>query len=112
MGGVHMLFDGDFSDIRWKTGENRECRFVFIGRNLDKAALVEGFMKCKVEGPLRFSVGDAVECRMGAGLYKPGRVLKLWDEGNPYRIKLSDTRGTNVFGPVDEDEFVRRPCSS
>ena len=44
--GVHMLFSGGFNkDIGpWKSNEDRECRFVFIGRNLDKKLLEKGFM--------------------------------------------------------------------
>ena len=59
--GVHMLFSGGFSNevAKWKEGEKRECRFVFIGRNLDHKALENGFMDCKAE-PLRFKVGDIV----------------------------------------------------
>ena len=45
--GVHMVFSGGFVDIDWKPGEARDCRFVFIGRNLDKEALIEGFEECK-----------------------------------------------------------------
>ena len=39
--GVHMLFGGEFTrEIGlWKAGERRECRFVFIGRDLDHEAL-------------------------------------------------------------------------
>jgi G3E family GTPase len=103
--GVHMLFSGGFSGPRWRPDEARECRFVFIGRNLDKPALTEGFMRCKVEGPLRFKVGDEVEAQVGS--WQRGKILKLWDEGNPYRIELEN--GDNVFGPVDEDTFVRCP---
>ena len=44
--GVHMLFGGDFSrDIGlWKEGETRECRFVFIGRDLDHEDLEKGLL--------------------------------------------------------------------
>ena len=34
--GVGMLFNGDYSDFKWGADETRECRFVFIGRNLNK----------------------------------------------------------------------------
>ena len=39
--GVHMLFGGDFSHEigLWKDGDDRECRFVFIGRDLDHQEL-------------------------------------------------------------------------
>ena len=39
--GVHMLFSGGFNKdvVPWKKGEKRECRFVFIGRNLDHKEL-------------------------------------------------------------------------
>jgi G3E family GTPase len=43
--GVHMLFDAKF-DREWRTDENRTNTLVFIGRNLDRAALTEGFKAC------------------------------------------------------------------
>jgi G3E family GTPase len=43
--GVHMLFDGR-PDRPWKHGEARENDLVFIGRNLDRAELTEGFRRC------------------------------------------------------------------
>jgi G3E family GTPase len=39
---VHMILEGDFQRP-WKDGENRYSRLVFIGRNLDEAALRAGF---------------------------------------------------------------------
>lgn len=103
--GVHMIFSGSFSDAKWKAGEPRECRFVFIGRNLDKDALIAGVHACKVEGELRFKVGDIVEANVGK--WTQGKILRLWDDGNPYRIELQDDDKTNVWGPVDEDAYVR-----
>ena len=38
-----------------------------------------------------------------------GVVLKTWDQGNCYRIELQDEQKTNVWGPVDEDVFVKAP---
>ena len=101
--GVHMLFGGDFTEP-WKKDEVRESRFIFIGKNLDKKMLEEGFMKCKA-AELRFKVGDSVFARIEIG-YQRGKIIKLWDEGNPYRIQLEN--GVEVWGPVDQDEFVRR----
>jgi G3E family GTPase len=42
--GVHMLFDGR-PDRAWGD-ENRHNSLIFIGRNLDRAELNEGFRKC------------------------------------------------------------------
>jgi G3E family GTPase len=99
--GVHMIFTGGFSDDNeWKEGETRDCRFVFIGRHLDKAALIKGFEECKAEGELRFKVGDKVQANVGK--WVDGVILKQWDEGNPYRIQLEDGKGTNVWGPIDQ----------
>ena len=104
--GVGMLFTGGFSDFEWEPDEPRECRFVFIGRNLDKKELVDGVMACQVTGELRFKIGDKVFARTGDG-YTPGVIIKLWDEGNPYRIQLEDGAGTNVWGPLDDDRLVK-----
>jgi G3E family GTPase len=43
--GVHMLFDGQ-ADRPWKAGEARGNKLIFIGRNLDRAELTEGFRSC------------------------------------------------------------------
>lgn len=42
---VHMILEGDFQRD-WKDGEARSSRMVFIGRNLDEAALKAGFEAC------------------------------------------------------------------
>jgi G3E family GTPase len=42
---VHMILEGDFQRD-WKDGEPRFSRMVFIGRNLDEAALKKGFEAC------------------------------------------------------------------
>ena len=104
--GVHMLFGGDFSeDIGlWKEGETRECRFVFIGRNLDHKALQEGLMDCIAED-LRFNVGDKVYANIGE--FTEGRILKCWDQGNPYRVEIQNEEKSNVWVPIDNDHFVR-----
>jgi G3E family GTPase len=39
---VHMILEGDFQRD-WRDGESRYSRMVFIGRNLDEAALKAGF---------------------------------------------------------------------
>jgi len=102
--GVHMLFNGLFDRrFRWKPNETRECRLVFIGRNLDREFLEKGVMNCKVK-PLRFQVGDVVEANCDEWL--PGKIIKLWNEGNPYRIRLDN--GDEVWAPVDDDDFCRK----
>ncbi|MEO1289028.1 MAG: GTP-binding protein, partial [Chloroflexota bacterium] len=45
--GVHMLFDGR-ADRPWGT-ELRYNKMIFIGRNLDRALLEEGFRACLAE---------------------------------------------------------------
>jgi len=104
--GVHMLFSGDFSDEigLWKDGETRECRFVFIGKNLDHQALLDGLMECRAE-ELRFNVGDTVYANIGE--FTEGRILKTWDQGNPYRVEIQNEKKSNVWVPIDTDQFVR-----
>lgn len=42
---VHMLLEGR-PGKRWEAGEARTSRFVFIGRDLDRSALQQGFLAC------------------------------------------------------------------
>ena len=57
-----MIFQGGLAgDLKpWGEDEERECRFVFIGRNLDHELLKEGFLDCKIEegDELRFLLWD------------------------------------------------------
>ena len=105
--GVHMLFGGEFSEEigLWKEGEERECRFVFIGRDLDTEALQQGLMACQAE-ELRFNVGDTVYANIGE--FTKGRVLKCWDQGNPYRVEIQNKERSNVWVPIDNDTYVRK----
>ena len=105
--GVHMLFSGDYSKEigLWKDGETRECRFVFIGRDLDHKALQDGLMECLAE-ELRFKVGDTVYANVGE--FTEGKILKCWDQGNPYRVEIQNERKSNVWVPIDSAQFVRR----
>ncbi len=45
--GVHMLMEGDHQRA-WRDGEERVTRLVFIGRNLPKDILTDGFDKCRL----------------------------------------------------------------
>ena len=103
--GVHMLFGGGFSSevAPWKEGETRECRFVFIGRNLDDEELQQGLMDCKAE-ELRFNVADTVYANIGE--FTEGRILKCWDEGNPYRVEIQNSERSNVWVPIDSNDYV------
>jgi G3E family GTPase len=43
--GVHMILDGDLQRD-WKPGEKRDCKIVFIGRDLKKDEIEAGFLAC------------------------------------------------------------------
>ena len=106
--GVHMLFGGNFSEEigLWKEGDKRECRFVFIGRDLDHQALQDGLMDCVAE-ELRFNVDDTIYANIGLSEFTEGKVLKCWDQGNPYRVEIQNEDKSNVWVPIDNDDFVR-----
>jgi len=99
--GVHMLFNGNFAG-EWGDQE-RVSVFCFIGKDLDKMNLEEGFKNC-IAKPLRFSVGDRVKANVASG-FSEGEVIKCWDEGNAYRVKLHTE--VEVWAPIDNDNFIR-----
>lgn len=85
--GVHMIFSGNFEkEHKWGDDEARECRFVFIGRNLDRDELEKGIMDCKV-GELKYEVGRHVMANV-AGRWMEGYISSFWDDGYPYAIEL------------------------
>jgi hypothetical protein len=118
--GVHMLFQGTYTN-EWAAEEKRGNKFVFIGRNLPVERLQAEFNKIYA-GELRFPVGAMVLANVGK--YVPARVVKHWDEGNPYRLKLeladdggkkkrkrsrssAPKNGDEVWGMIDEDDYVK-----
>jgi len=44
---IHMLFKNANGD-KWVEGEERRCKMIFIGRNLNREELTNGFMACIV----------------------------------------------------------------
>ncbi|GIR77002.1 MAG: hypothetical protein CM15mP78_17010 [Candidatus Poseidoniales archaeon] len=62
-------------------------------------------MACQAE-ELRFKVGDTVYANIGE--FTKGRILKCWDEGNPYRVEIQNEEKTNVWVPIDNDNYVRK----
>jgi len=103
--GVGMLFTGNFEG-KWKPDEKRDSRFVFIGKDLDIEFLKAGFRACVVTGnKLRFEVGTKVEANTGKWI--EGTIMKQWDDGNAYLIKLDDGSGLECWAPIDTNHYVR-----
>ena len=111
--GVHMMLNATFSED-WPADKPRENRACFIGRNLDRDWLQQQFRDAMYDGrPLRFKVGDAVRANIGVPPdgFAAGKILRLWDEGNVYRVKI-DSDGMEVHAPIDDDMFIRGATSS
>lgn len=101
--GVHMLMSGGFVDgAEWRENDKRCSKFVFIGVDLNHDELQGIFESCRAL-PLRFKVGDLVLANVGG--FVMGTIMAVWDEGNPYRVKLID--GNEVWCPEDTDVFCR-----
>lgn len=49
MQGVHMVLEGDHQR-QWRPDERRLSRIVFIGRNLPRDIIADGFERCKTSG--------------------------------------------------------------
>ena len=107
-----MLFSGRYSN-EWAEAK-RENKFVFIGRNLPVERLKTEFEKLYAK-ELRFPVGTKVLANVGK--FEPAHVIKHWDEGNAYRLKLEkapkrlrasgkDDDG-EVWSPIDEDVYIK-----
>jgi len=101
-----MLFQGRYTN-NWKASEKRENKFVFIGRNLPVERLQTEFDKLYAKD-LRFPVGTRVLANVGS--YVPAVVIKHWDDGHAYRLKLDKApKGGDdeVWGMIDEDQYVK-----
>lgn len=123
--GVHMQFKGEFGEP-WGATEVRSSRLIFIGRNLNRQMLTEGFEACRnthkyiadADIPtttLRFGVGDPVRCRTAPDTYTDGVVAVVFHREPqfppglvvPYQVRLAS--GGAVYVPDDTDDFIRAP---
>lgn len=102
---VHEIFSDSFEQ-EWAEGEARESKLVFIGKNLDAAALAAGFDACLATtdnlaaraARLRFKAGDAIICLVDDHSWATGRVLSTLyreEEMQPgvlaaYELQLDD----------------------
>ena len=46
--GVHMIMDSNYGQ-KWRAGDKRASKLVFIGRHLDGEALKRGFAACALK---------------------------------------------------------------
>lgn len=99
--GDPKCFQGMFTN-KWASNEKRESKFVFIGRNLPRAKFEEELLHLSAM-ELRFAVGARVMAQVGT--FRSGTVVKQWDDGNAYRIRL-DRKGGDVFAPLDNNDYV------
>ncbi len=125
-GAANAADAGTIKLANWAPGEKRLNKICFIGRNLDRAALVSGLEACIFDGKypdpgvppkkvLRFAVGTKV--RVNAGKWVLGTIVAhwyrepLWETGCfvPYQIRVDsgDGAGNLLFAPKDSDAFVR-----
>ena len=71
--GVGMMFTNSVQG-KWKPGEERTSSFVFIGKNLKRDFLKDGFKSCLVSSaPLRFAIGAKIMARCNG--YQRGKVM-------------------------------------
>ncbi len=98
----------DTPSSKWQKDEKRINKICFIGRNLDRKIITEGIYSCIVTEELRFKVGERVECYMGKDSWEEGAVVKQWDDGNAYRVKLDS--GKDVWAAMDDDNLITK-CS-
>lgn len=119
--GVHMLLQGDFVEP-WGVDEERGCKLIFIGKDLDHDALREGFNEClatpenrqKWAAQLRFAVGDRVVCNAGSEGWLAGVVVSHFYRDEtfplgrtvPYEIRL-EIDGGRIYAPADDDRCIR-----
>uniref|UniRef100_A0A0G4FU06 CobW C-terminal domain-containing protein n=1 Tax=Chromera velia CCMP2878 TaxID=1169474 RepID=A0A0G4FU06_9ALVE len=110
--GVHMLFEGKFAeDQEWGEDEQRECRFVFIGKHVKQqhaGRLKSEFLELQAEDPLRFKQGEIVLARHSSG-WRRCQVVRTWAEGHPYQLEVQSFGIPRqlVWGPLDDDFCIR-----
>ena len=93
-------------------------KLAFIGKNIDKPALIEHIKKCLYNEKefqeecqnLRFDVGQEVtSARLARAPWKQGKIvakMEIWSPGlpSPYNVQL--WKGQKICVPMDNDAIV------
>eukprot|EP00756_Hemistasia_phaeocysticola_P040402 Hpha_TRINITY_DN16860_c2_g2::TRINITY_DN16860_c2_g2_i8::g.153381::m.153381 len=115
---VHMLFEGEFTE-KWGKDEQRGCKLIFIGKDLDHEDLRKSIYKCiAVPGSrerrlnaLRFKEGDSVECRVDVQKWLGGIIvdrLFVDQTGQEWSYKIKLDGGMFTVAPCDDNQVIRR----
>ena len=105
------MWSGGFSaSYRWNHQE-RVNHFVAVvipngGTTTERVKELAQTLNACLAPKLRFGLGEVVQVMIGKK-WQGGRVVGLWDEGNPYCVQLKLDR-KEVLVPHDEDSFVRK----
>ena len=46
------------------------------------------------------------------GRWIPAKVLRIWDQGRPYRLALTTEGDKNIWVPVDSEGFIKAASAS
>jgi len=90
----HLIHGVPFEDSEGPDEPRTDYRYV----NLTSLCVIDR------NATLRFNIGDRVIANVGE--WKLAKVIRLWDDGNPYRLKVEEG-GLNVWALEDTDFFVR-----
>ena len=88
--------------------EDEEGRCVYAPTDTDTYVckrISRGRTTSPAMDDLRFKVGDKILANIG--YWAQGKIIAVWNEGNPYRIAIDDEERSNVFAPLDTDKYVR-----
>jgi G3E family GTPase len=105
------FWSGGFSPLcRWNH-QKRVNHFVAVaipkgGSTTERVKDLEQTLNSCLAPTLRFGVGEVVQVMIGKK-WQGGRVVDLWDEGNPYCVQLK-LDGRQVLVPHDEACFIRK----
>ena len=119
---VHMTIQGEYTHA-WGAEEERSCKLIFIGKDLDEDGLRASFMEClatpenlqKRTDRLRFKLGERVLCNAGREGWLSGVVVSHFFRAPnfppgktvPYSVRL-DIDGGIIYAPLDDNRMIRK----
>lgn len=86
------------------------ARITFRAGTISEHSLRSSFLQCIASEQLEYDVGRLVAVNVGE--WALGRVIKHWDEGNAYRVRVFDGEGNDVWAPIDSKSFIHGDLSS
>jgi len=103
---VAIMNAGAPEEERKPVGGDSKAMLEVITQDQNASTPLVFFVIRALGPPLRYKPGQRVKCQLGDAGWQVGTIVKCWEQGKPYVVRLESNQ--MVFAPRDSDECIMK----